>query len=103
MVMQIYLRGYNIEIIFTRNETADDKIRKLVRKSPNPRNITVVTDDKELRHSVGFLGANVLYVEEFMKYNKKKDDRTLTQTKTKLPPEEQSKITEELKEIWKIK
>lgn len=95
------LKNYNIEIIFTRDEIADDKIKKLVKKSQNPRDIVVVTDDKDLRHSVSLLGAGVLYVREFMKYNKKKNDKIFTQSKTKLPPEEQFKITEELKKIWK--
>ena len=95
------LKNYNIEIIFTRDEIADDKIKKLVKKSQNPRDIVVVTDDKDLRRSVSLLGAGVIYVKEFMKYKKKKDDNILTQSKTKLPPEEQFKITEELKEIWK--
>ncbi|MFN3966639.1 MAG: NYN domain-containing protein [Endomicrobiia bacterium] len=95
------LKNYNIEIIFTTNEIADEKIRKLVKKSPNPGNVVVVSDDKDLRRSVRILGAEVLYVREFMKYKKKKDDKVLTQTKTKLSPEEQFKITEELKKIWK--
>ncbi len=38
----------NIEEIFTQDQTADDYIKELISKSKNPKQITVITNDREI-------------------------------------------------------
>jgi len=95
------IKNYNIEIIFTEGETADDRIKRFVSKSEYPRNIVVVTDDKQLRMSVRMNGAKVLFVKDFIKPKSGRLDAVSTRIKMKLPEDEQHEITKELTEIWK--
>lgn len=56
-----------IDLIFSRDSSADEKIKKIAEKSSGPKNIIVVSDDKEIRCCVRAAGAGVLSVEEFMR------------------------------------
>ena len=89
---------YNIEIIFSDDEIADDKIKRLVKKSANPRNICVVTDDRELRDAVKMYGAKPLHVNEFIK--PKEVIKYPGRNEKIIKIEERQKITQELKKIW---
>ena len=98
-----------VKVVFSENESADDKIRSLVAASNRKREIVVVTDDKELKFSVRALGANVLGVKDFLQKIKKRDIIT-TAGQTKKPKHEEEekhisktleyKITAELEKIW---
>jgi predicted RNA-binding protein with PIN domain len=88
-----------VKIIFTKEVSADEKIKQLVEKSPRPNQIVVVTDDKEIRYCVRPCGAKVISVREFIgKVTEDKGKRSIE--KTLLSSEEESKITKELEKIW---
>jgi predicted RNA-binding protein with PIN domain len=91
----------DIGIVFSRSQTADERIKKIVEKCPNTKNIVVVSDDKEITFFVKSCGAGVLNIEEFI--NRK---RNLTDSREKEPPKPElnysqiHKINQELRQIW---
>ena len=93
-------RQYNLKIIFTKKESADNRIKNIVIKSDNPRNIIVVTDDKELRQSVRINGAKVLNVKEFIKPIIKTNKKSFENPKKELDLFEKISINKELEKIW---
>ncbi|GEM_PF-361836 len=86
-----------VKVIFSQSESADEKIRELVRGSAHKRRVVVVTDDKELQFSIRVLGANVLPAKEFLL---KMSDERIKKRFTK--PESQKKKEEETKTISKV-
>lgn len=98
----------DIQVIFSRNEPADDKIKHLVEGSSNPKRIVVVSDDRQIMFYCRSIGARVQSVKEFLdnasltskKSNKlKKIDKT-DQCKPGLDNNVAAAITEQLKNIW---
>ncbi|MFA5087560.1 MAG: NYN domain-containing protein [Candidatus Omnitrophota bacterium] len=55
-----------VQVIFTRGESADEKIKMIVEEASNKKRIVVVTDDREIRYHVRRSGALVLSVKEFI-------------------------------------
>jgi hypothetical protein len=70
----------------------------MVRRSRNPGDIYVVTDDRELRHSVKLNGANVLFVKEFI--GREKGGKKIENTDKKIEREDGAMITGEMEKIW---
>lgn len=85
------------EIIFSRD--ADQKIRDIVKKEDNPKNIVVITDDRQLQDSVRILGAKVQDLESFLE-KLRKPKVILEDPKLELSSKLKDEITEELKKIW---
>lgn len=96
----------SIEVIFSIDQSADDKIRMLVEKSAHPKNIVVVTNDREIQVSVRQFRAQVRTVDEFLKkFNhaqklKQKTDKKNSADEKVLSYSLEGKINEELKRIW---
>lgn len=90
----------SIEIIFTRNESADDRIKKIVERAKNPKEIIVVTDDREIIFFVKYCGARAMKVLEFLSPKGTKTLSQDTEDEKHIPAEVQFRITEELKKIW---
>jgi predicted RNA-binding protein with PIN domain len=99
----------DIDVVFSRKETADDRIKRIVETQGNPRNVVVVSDDKEIRVFIKAAGARSMGVEEFIQpvsqhgndINRKKklqEERALI--KTELSYSQMDKINQELKAIW---
>jgi predicted RNA-binding protein with PIN domain len=90
----------HIEIIFSRKETADQTIKRLLEKAADVKNIIVVSDDKEIRIFTRLIGARSLSVKDFIC---RKDKLILAQTR-ELKPEltytQMHKINQELRKIW---
>ncbi len=90
-----------INVIFTKNESADDLIIRMVKAEKNSGEIIVVTDDREVREKTQLLGCSILSVLQFFKDLTKKKE-----TEEKEKPEPDSKegenITEEMKKEWGI-
>lgn len=90
----------DIEIIFSRQETADQAIKRILEKAANVKNIVVVSDDKEIRIFTRLIGARSLGVKDFIR---RKDKLILAQTR-ELKPEltytQMHKINQELRKIW---
>lgn len=93
--------GYSssVGIIFTQGESADDKIKRMVEKSENPRNVAVVTNDREIQCFARQRRAQVITVEDFLakcdcpKSKGKSEDKIVG-------PLEAAEINEEMKKIW---
>ena len=102
-----YRENYSFEVIFTAGETADEKIKEMVASFDRPKDIVVVTDDRELLFSVRALQAKTMGTVEFL--NKaRREDRTPkksngfsdAQDGSNLNIVEREKITEEVSRIW---
>lgn len=94
------LEKTNVEIIFSQDETADEKIKRMVSRLPNPKQVVVVTDDKELGQGVRLCGVKVVPVKEIARKKIHPPDEKTFKTKTTLSEEESEKLTRELGEIW---
>jgi len=88
------------EVVFSCDETADEKIKQLVERSVQPRNIVVVSDDRQIREAVGAKGAKVLKVVEFISPKRVTLDKKEEATKPELTSEEVSFINLELQKRW---
>lgn len=89
--------------VFSLDKEADEVIKGLVENSRQPRNIMVVSDDKEVRIVSSFLHAQVLSVEEFIgaKVNKPAANlKNQDSADPKLSYSAMQKINAELKKKW---
>lgn len=89
-----------INVIFSKEETADSRIKKMVETQVNPRNTVVVSDDKEIRFFVKAAGARSLGVEEFINPEVKRQRKEEDPIKTELTYGQIDKINQELKTRW---
>lgn len=100
-VLDSFLKDNKIEIIFTKGQSADDKIKNLVRLSKNPKEIVVISEDKDIKFSVRSYGAKVLTIKEFFKKDISNGHKPIEKTqKPELTLMQMQKINEELKKIW---
>lgn len=92
----------SIRVIFTNDETADDRIKMMVKRASNRKRIIVITDDKEIKFFVRNLGAKPVSVKKFLSKVKAKPFRLPSGGKGKLElaSEEAQNITKELQRIW---
>jgi predicted RNA-binding protein with PIN domain len=91
-----------LEIIFTKEESAEARIKRIVEKSHNPKRIIVVSDDKEIQFFIRAEGAKVLKSEDFLARGSLKVSSVLKEedTKIELNSSQAAKITKELERIW---
>lgn len=95
-----------MKVIFTKNESADDKIKKIVQNAQHPKQIVVVTDDKDIKFFVRSLGAKVISVADFLKKaqstasNPTLGESQKQREQKRISRVEGDKITSEMKEIW---
>ena len=95
----------SIKIIFSKGESADDLIKKIVSQSDKPRQIAVVSDDKEIIYFTRSLKAKVVSVKDFFEgnnYTIKKEAGLTNQhsQKDELSYLEQELINKELRKKW---
>lgn len=93
-----YKEDEGIGIIFSKS--ADDKIKRLVKESVNPKNIVVVTDDRDIQFFVRQYNAKVKTTEEFLRKHDLLPAKVKPDDKMPLSPQEAIKITEEMKMLW---
>lgn len=86
-------------VIFTQDETADNKIKRMVEESKNTRRMVVVSDDNEIRYYTRGMGAEVRSNAEFFAKAKRKPKKNISDKMNEYD-ERYSNITEELKKIW---
>lgn len=92
----------SVKVIFTSDETADEKIKRMVQASSAQKQVVVVSDDRDLRYYVRALGASVMTVKEFVK-RLQPDGKN---EKPAVPPGKQisktleHEITSELEKLW---
>ncbi len=90
-----------INIIYSRKITADEKIKKMVEESANRRSIVVVSNDREIIMAVKSLGAQHVTVEEFIAEKTKSSGPGDKETfKSDLNYSQIEEINQELKKIW---
>jgi predicted RNA-binding protein with PIN domain len=95
------LRGLEFEVIFSCEESADDKIRKMLENSPAPKSLVVVSDDRQIRDNARLCGVAALKVEQFLKPPTTKPGfLKADQEKAPLSYSAAHKINEELRKIW---
>lgn len=101
-------RSSIVQVVFSVDESADDKIKRLVSEAENTRRIVVVTDDREIKYYVRGLGAEVLSVGVFLEKLRPKADK-LKKDHIKNGVRESAKvisktlefsINSEMEEIW---
>lgn len=89
--------------MFSQKREADELIKKIVENAHQPRNIIVVTDDKQVQMASRFLHARVSSVEEFICGKEDKLDLGAKATDSadpKLTYSAMQKINAELKKKW---
>jgi len=99
-----------IKIIFSRQESADDVIKRIVGECDNPKQIVVVTNDKSIVYFTRSLGAKVMSVSDFLAKPEKRLDKTPPPrqkskrnhelAKIELTHQQQAAINQELSRIW---
>jgi predicted RNA-binding protein with PIN domain len=98
-----------INVIFSRQDSADERIKRMVENSGDFKNIVVVSDDKEIRFFVKSVGAKAKGVEEFVnpanlaqarikRKGRLKDEGDIVGLE--LTFSQRHKINEELRKIW---
>lgn len=90
----------NIMVVFSRRESADDRIRKLIELIPNPRNVVVVSDDKEIIFFARSCRARPESVKEFLAFQDKLPRKKAGAPEPGITYTQMHKINEELKKIW---
>ncbi|MFH2137909.1 MAG: NYN domain-containing protein [Candidatus Omnitrophota bacterium] len=93
----------SVQVIFSKNETADDKIKRMVESAGNSRQMVIVSDDKEIMFYCRSLGANVKSVKEFLDSSFAAKNRLKPAEKiekAELSSDIADKITEDLKKLW---
>ena len=93
-----------IRVIFSRNESADDVIKRMIEKASNPGQYIVVSDDKAIAFYCRSIGAKGLSVKDFIAntgLHKKPRKKNSYQPESKeLSQDIADKITEDLKKLW---
>lgn len=88
------LTNSSIEVIFSKDESADERIKKIIDRCATPKVMVVVSDDKEIKFSGRAAGVKVLGVDEFVTV----EDKNMEETK--LNYSQMHKINEELRKKW---
>ncbi len=91
-----------IRVIFTSHESADEWIKRSVDESENPKNMVVVTDDREIRYFVRALGAGLIGTREFLqrKGSDSKKQNKNSKAEKHISYAVEDKITADMAKIW---
>jgi predicted RNA-binding protein with PIN domain len=89
-----------MKVIFSRNDSADERIKRIVESSGNAKTIVVVSDDKEIKFMTRSLGADCIGVQDFLSRNK--DTRKIIDDslKPELTYSQMEEINKELRKLW---
>jgi len=90
----------NLMVIFSRRESADERIKKLLELIPNPKNVVVVSDDKEIKFYALACRAKVQSVEDFLSLQDKLAHKRIQVPVAEINYTQMHKINEELKKLW---
>jgi predicted RNA-binding protein with PIN domain len=90
------------EVVFSQDESADDRIRFMVEHIANPKIVIVITDDRSVQFHAKAAGAAVCGVEEFI--TSKEASAAVKRQKADLKPElstlDAARINNELRKLW---
>lgn len=96
-------RSDPVQAVFSRNmDSADTRIIDFLRKAPNPRACTVVSDDRTVCSDARLLNAKVLSVHEFLTIggSSRPKQPIPPPAKRTPPPALRSRIDAELRKLW---
>jgi predicted RNA-binding protein with PIN domain len=88
-----------IEVVFSQDQTADDRIKKILEGLRLRSEVVVVSDDRQVRDLARMLKARALNVAEFIPQEKKPKARS-EYLKPELSFSQIDKINKELEKIW---
>lgn len=89
-----------VEAIFSQDESADERIKRLVEASRNPKQVVVVSDDRDIQFSIKGAGARAMSVAEFLEKSARRPRGTRPGVKEELTSSQVTRINEELKKLW---
>ncbi|MBF0533162.1 MAG: NYN domain-containing protein [Candidatus Omnitrophica bacterium] len=90
-----------VRVIFSLDESADDKIRRMVNESNRVREIVVVTDDREIQRAVSAVGAKVEPVSRFLgRLDDAERKPRASGGKKQISKTAESAINQEMAKIW---
>jgi len=93
-------RDLSINVVFSRNKTADDRIIEILQAMSNPRDALIVSDDKQLRRCAREYGAQLMNVVGFLRRSRQDKTKGCDSGKCGLSARQARKITQELEKIW---
>ena len=93
-----------VKVIYTEEETADDYIKRMVKKKGMKEKITVVTNDREIQEFVRIHGGEILTVETLREklFPPKKEKKREEEIKPTPSTAKGRRITEELRKVWNL-
>lgn len=98
-----------IKIIFAKDESADEVIKRMVDYSEKPEQMMIVSNDREIIFFTRSLGAKTMSVKEFFSKELKQSQLPRKQREQKkgtlkatLPFQQQETINQELRKLWKF-
>jgi predicted RNA-binding protein with PIN domain len=91
-------KSEGLEIIFSRDITADEVIKNFVKSSIHPKTIVVVTDDRDIQIFIRRYAASFMSVKDFLA--KKSGGKMIYYEKNIISIAEADNITKELKKYW---
>lgn len=89
-----------ISVVFSRSESADEKIKRIVESYGNPKNIIVVSDDKQIQSAVKSLNASVSAAQDFIAAGEKQKRNSADEPDTKVNYSQMQRINQELRKLW---
>jgi predicted RNA-binding protein with PIN domain len=95
-----HINNFQYRVIFSGQESADDRIIKKAEQAKNKKQIIVVTDDRQLAYRARSLGGKSIRVDEFISKIKRKKKKEKKEEIKDIKYSVQREITEELKKIW---
>jgi len=94
------LDEFNLKVIYSRKESADDRIKKIIERISNPKNVIVISDDKEIKFFVKSCKAKSVSVQNFLCAKNKMAEKAAALVEPEITYSQMHKINEELKKIW---
>lgn len=94
------LSSGNLNIIFSRDQSADERIKRILELSDNARNLVVVSDDKEILFFAKACRARTVSVEEFIGDKIERQGLNQDSGENKVGFSAMHKINEELRKLW---
>ena len=93
----------SVRVLFSKRESADDKIKRMVETSRNPRCLIVVSDDKAIKFYCRAAGAACMSVKDFLTPKSASPLQAEADASLDKPDPDDAvaaRITEQLKAIW---
>lgn len=89
-----------IKIVFSKEDSADEIIKRIVSNASNPKQIVVVSNDRQIISFSKSLGAKTMSVDEFLKEEEQSRQKRQEPLKVGLTYQQQETIDQELRRLW---